>query len=208
MNRATHIKALLQDRVDLLKVEDPDLKGVNLYTMLVKDLFGGVYKMMYAKYRLRGSQLGKLVSVNGDMLFENKGKVSIGDHTKIWSKIEKTKLFVGKCGVLEIGNNTFINGAHISASIKVSIGDNVNIAPYSIIIDDDFHDVNSHGSAGAKAPIIIEDKVWIATRAIILKGVRIGEGAIVASGAVVTKNVAPYTLVAGVPAKPIKNLKP
>ncbi|KEO75148.1 acyltransferase [Anditalea andensis] len=201
-------KRLLADRITLLKKEDPTLAGTPLYTLLAKDLLGGAYKVAYAKYKLKGTDLGKLVSVNGNMLFENKGEVTIGDHTKIWSRIERTKIFVGKSGVLEIGKNTFINGAHISASTRVSIGDHVNIAPYTIIIDDDFHDVNAHDAPGTKAPITIEDNVWIATRAIILKGVRIGEGSIVASGAVVTKDVAPYTLVGGVPAIPIKKLKP
>jgi acetyltransferase-like isoleucine patch superfamily enzyme len=53
-------------------------------------------------------------------------------------------------------------------------------------------------------PIIIEDDVWIGARATILGGVTIGKGAIVAAGAVVTKNVPPYTIVAGIPAKPIR----
>ncbi len=53
-------------------------------------------------------------------------------------------------------------------------------------------------------PIVIEDDVWIGARATILGGVTIGRGAIVAAGAVVTKSVPPFTIVAGVPAKPLK----
>ena len=53
-------------------------------------------------------------------------------------------------------------------------------------------------------PIVIEDDVWIGARVTVLGGVTIGRGAIVAAGAVVTKNVAPYSIVAGVPAKPLK----
>lgn len=56
-------------------------------------------------------------------------------------------------------------------------------------------------------PIVIEDKVWIGARAIILKGVKIGCGSIVAAGAVVTKDVPPYSIVAGNPAKVVKTLK-
>ncbi len=52
-------------------------------------------------------------------------------------------------------------------------------------------------------PVIIEDYVWISCRVVILPGVTIGEGAVVAAGAVVTKDVAPYTIVGGVPAKEI-----
>jgi acetyltransferase-like isoleucine patch superfamily enzyme len=57
------------------------------------------------------------------------------------------------------------------------------------------------------APIIIEDHVWISFNSIILKGVTIGKGAIIAAGSVVTKDVAPFTLVAGNPAKLIKHLQ-
>lgn len=59
----------------------------------------------------------------------------------------------------------------------------------------------------ASKPIVIEDKVWIGTRAIITKGVRIGCGSVIAAGAVVTKDVPPYSIVAGNPAKVVKTLK-
>ena len=74
-------------------------------------------------------------------------------------------------------------------------------------MDSDFHDIQEHSSEGKSAPIIIHDNVWIASRAMILKGVTIGEGAVISAGAVVTKDVPPYTMVGGVPAKVIKELK-
>jgi len=74
-------------------------------------------------------------------------------------------------------------------------------------MDSDFHDTNDLNNEGMSAPIIIGNNVWIATRAMILKGVTIGDGAVVAAGAVVTKDVKPFTVVAGVPAKLIKQLK-
>ncbi len=55
------------------------------------------------------------------------------------------------------------------------------------------------------APIVIEDDVWIGFRAVVLAGVTIGRGSIVGSGAVVTKDVAPYSVVGGVPARVIKS---
>ena len=58
----------------------------------------------------------------------------------------------------------------------------------------------------SKGPIIIEDNVWIGEMVCILSGVHIGKGAIIAAGSVVTKNVPPYTIVAGVPAKIVKQL--
>ena len=87
------------------------------------------------------------------------------------------------------------------------IGENVRIAPYSIILDSDFHSVSDHFAEVEGEPIIIEDNVWITTRATILKGVTIGKGSVIAAGAVVNKDVPPYSIVGGVPAKLIKKVE-
>jgi maltose O-acetyltransferase len=85
----------------------------------------------------------------------------------------------------------------------------VRIAPYVIIIDDDYHDVQDHfGAVGKKSPIVIEDNVWIAMDAKILKGVTVGKGSVIATSAVVTKDVPPFSIVAGIPAKVIKQVQP
>ncbi|HPU00025.1 MAG TPA: DapH/DapD/GlmU-related protein, partial [Armatimonadota bacterium] len=70
------------------------------------------------------------------------------------------------------------------------------------------HDMNDPDFANVLAPIVIEDYVWIGSRATVLPGVRIGRGAVVAAGAVVTRDVAPLTVVGGVPARPIGERKP
>jgi maltose O-acetyltransferase len=88
----------------------------------------------------------------------------------------------------------------------VKIGENVRIAPYTIILDSDFHDIKDHFADGPSKPVIIEDNVWLATRCTILKGVRIGKGSVVAAGSVVTKDVPPNCIVAGVPARVIKEI--
>ncbi|HWB62913.1 MAG TPA: acyltransferase, partial [Chitinophagales bacterium] len=94
----------------------------------------------------------------------------------------------------------------ISAKYFVEIGRNCTIAPEAMIMDSDYHDMHDHSKEGASEAVIIEDNVWIATRATVLKGVRIGRNAVVAAGAVVTKDVPPYTVVGGNPAKVIKHL--
>ena len=71
------------------------------------------------------------------------------------------------------------------------------------IQDSDGHDICREGYMQSK-PIIIEDNVWIGLSSIVLKGVHIGEGSIVAAGAVVTRDVPPHCLVAGIPARIIK----
>ena len=103
-----------------------------------------------------------------------------------------------------IGNNTIINrrvlldgrGGHLI------IGNNVDIAQETNIWTLE-HDLNNDNHQSIGADVIIEDYVWIASRVTILPGVKIGYGAVVAAGAVVTKDVEPHTIVGGVPAKPI-----
>lgn len=131
----------------------------------------------------------------------------VADEVRIWSYVNKAKIFVEKTGVLHIGKNSRINGCHISVSEKVTIGNNVRIAPYVIIIDDDYHDVADHfAETSKKGAITIEDDVWLAMSCKIMKGVTVGKGSVVAMGALVTKDVPPYTVVAGVPAKVIKQI--
>lgn len=164
--------------------------------------------LILAKIYLRKCQkVGNMVTINKKPLIVNKGFIELHDNVRIWSYVNKAKIFVEKGGILTIGENSRINGAHISASQKVQIGNNVRIAPYVIIMDDDYHDIKDHfGNTSKKGDIIIEDDVWLATSCKILKGVTIGKGSVVATGAVVTKNVPPYCVVAGVPAKVIKEI--
>lgn len=89
----------------------------------------------------------------------------------------------------------------------IEIGDNVNIASFSVLLGG-AHDINSPTFEAVLRPMIIEDYVWIATRATITAGLRIGRGAVVAAGAVVTRDVPPYHVVAGVPARKIGERDP
>jgi maltose O-acetyltransferase len=171
-------------------------------------LFQVVSGWAKAKYYFRkATSLGDSVSVVGFPTVQIKGALTVEKKVNIWSTFNKTQLYVHKGGELRIGENTFINGAMITATRKVNIGSNVKIGPFSIIIDSDFHDTKNHLKDEEGLPITIHDNVWITTRVTILKGVTIGQGAVVATGAVVVKDVPPYSVVAGVPAKVIKTLK-
>lgn len=90
----------------------------------------------------------------------------------------------------------------VDARGEIEIGNDVVIASDSIILTAD-HDINDSCFKARYRKIKIEDRAWICTRSTILGGVTIGEGAVIAAGSVVTKNVEPYTVVGGIPAKVI-----
>jgi len=201
------IVAELKRRFALVKSENPGVGLIPLFFTFVNDSLSAAMQVLSAKYYLRKCQKrGRFTRTLGKPLIKSSGQITLGDNVAIWSVFERTKLLVRRGGVLHIGSNTRINGAHIGVSNKVVIGNSVRIAPYSLILDNDFHDLQDRRKKGKSAPIIIGDNVWIATRATVLKGVTIGEGAIVATGAVVTKDVPPYCVVGGVPARVIRRL--
>jgi maltose O-acetyltransferase len=103
-----------------------------------------------------------------------------------------------------IGRNSLINrDCTLDTRSGLTIGDNVSISPEVMILGGS-HDYNDPTFRYVDAgPVTIEDHVWIGSRAMILPGVTVGRGAVVAAGSVVTKDVAPMVVVAGVPAKPV-----
>ena len=101
---------------------------------------------------------------------------------------------------LSIGANSAINRrCYLDARQGIRIGNNVNVSPEVYILTYQ-HDPQSPTFASFGAPVVIDDHAWIGVRAILLPGAHIGEGAVVAAGAVVTGEVPPYSIVAGVPA--------
>ena len=102
-----------------------------------------------------------------------------------------------------IGANSRINrDCMIDVRGGVRIGDNVSISP-QVAISTAAHSALDPAFRVEIRPVVIEDNVWIGMRATILGGVTLGRGCVVAAGAIVTKDVPPLTIVAGVPAKPV-----
>ncbi|MDR1846634.1 MAG: Coenzyme F420 hydrogenase/dehydrogenase, beta subunit C-terminal domain, partial [Bacteroidales bacterium] len=110
---------------------------------------------------------------------------------------------VVKNGELIIKSGFINEGVQITCASKVSVGEGCVIARDVVIRDYDGHTIDIPDYKIAK-PIIIGNHVWIGNRSMILKGVTIGDGAIIAAGSIVTKDVPPQCIVAGVPAKVIK----
>ena len=126
-----------------------------------------------------------------------------------FTMFEGAAIVIVNGGVLTIGRNTYMNESLIQCANSISIGDDCAIAGDVLIQDTDFHPIlgDDGKPKPISKPIKIGNKVWICAKAIILKGVSIGDGAIIAAGAVVTKDVEPYTIVGGNPAKLIRKRK-
>jgi acetyltransferase-like isoleucine patch superfamily enzyme len=111
--------------------------------------------------------------------------------------------FTGK--QVRIGPNTILNrNCYVDGRVGVQIGANCSISPEVYILSLD-HDPQSPDLATCGGVTTIGDHVWIGARAIILGGVKIGEGAVIGAGAVVTKDIAPWRIAVGNPAREIKD---
>lgn len=135
-----------------------------------------------AFYRASGVKIGKGSFIHMGARFYLPSQVSIGDGTVV-------------------GDHCFMDGR-----APLTIGNNVDIASKVMIYNSE-HDINSDGFDPIEEPVEIEDYVFIGPRAIILPGVKVGKGAVVGAGAVVTKDIAPFKIVGGVPAKEIGERK-
>ena len=133
-------------------------------------------------YRVAGIKIGKGSTIHMGARFYDPRNISIGEDSII-------------------GEGVVLDGRD-----KLIIGDHVDIASEVMIYNSE-HDVNDPNFLAKNAPVTIEDYVFIGPRAIILPGVRIGKGAVVAAGAIVTKDAPPFSIVGGIPAKIIGERK-
>jgi len=161
---------------------------------------------LYEKQKKCAKMIKKLNNLSFDSLRHKKIL------TKLFASIGEKNIiksgFVCNFGFnITIGNNCYFNyGVKILDSFEVVIGDNVFIAP-NVVISPVTHPIeakNRRNLIGKK--IIIENNVWIGASAIILPGVKIGQGAVIAAGSVVKNDVKPNTVVGGIPAKFIKTI--
>jgi maltose O-acetyltransferase len=135
----------------------------------------------------------------------NHGRLTIGERVRLVSTVARLELVVLPGGHLEIGDNVFINyGSSLVASRHVKIGNDCLIGTHVMVMDCDFHRVEDKAWDTTGVPVVIEDRVWLGNRSMVLKGVTVGHDAVVAAGSVVTRDVPPRTVVAGVPARVVR----
>ena len=144
-------------------------------------------------------QIGAYAHVRGDVwVLKPDARITIGDYchvgaqTRIWAA---SSITIGRYVLIAHAVDIIDNNSH-SLSASERRAENMTFQESSRL---DFSTI-------AVAPIVIEDDVWIGAKSIVLKGVRIGRGAVVAAGSVVTKDVEPFTLVAGNPARLLRRL--
>jgi acetyltransferase-like isoleucine patch superfamily enzyme len=155
-------------------------------------------------------RFGKKVKISKTAKIKIKfgGSIFIDDNTELLDGV----LVYTYGGKITIGKNCSINPyTIIYGHGNTTIGNNVLIAGHCMIIPNN-HNFNEpdaliNQQGNTKIGIVIEDDVWIAHSCSILDGITIGKGAVIAAGSVVNKNVEPYTIVGGIPAKIIKRRK-
>lgn len=136
-------------------------------------------------------------------ILDQGGTILLGD-VKLFDGV---RIRVGPGGHVEVGDYSVINQrTEIHCKKRVVIGRFCLISWDIIIMDTDYHGIGT--SPPVSLPTTIEDGVWVGNGAIITKGLTVGRGAVVAAGSVVTKNVPPFTIVGGNPAKTIRKIDP
>ena len=172
------------------------------------------------------TRLGRDFKVDFLATPEERTYIRIGARGQVNARI----VFESRRGLVEIGERAYIGGSTIICREGVTIGNDVTMAWGISLYDHNSqsldwrrraemvkHFYEAHGTAACfdqidwtdvkSGPIVIEDKAWIGFDAVILKGVRVGEGAVIGARSVVTRDVEPYTIVAGNPAKMIRRIE-
>lgn len=197
----------------------------NYFFSLIPSLF---YQLISGiKLNTSNRLVGRIIIIKKNLLIRlltrsKNGELIIGNNFKCNNKIKSNSIgLIQPCifniyapnSKIIIGDNVGISGSTICATTSVTIGNNVLIGSGCLISDTDSHPIDwedrlyDRNQKTRKAPIVIKDNAFIGARSIILKGVTIGEGAVVGAGSVVSKDVPPYTVVAGNPARVVKTLQ-
>jgi maltose O-acetyltransferase len=179
------VARLLRDELGPIQ---PRLLLAHLIAGLIPAYVGG--RVRTRILRAIGLQIGKSTLIMGAPRIHGAGDI-------------RSQLTIGERGMINIG-------CFFDLNQPIWIGDNVSLG-HEVMILTTSHQIGRAGHRAGmlqSAPVRIEDGVWIGARSVVLPGVTIGAGGVVAAGAIVTRDVPPNTLVGGVPARPLRELSP
>jgi acetyltransferase-like isoleucine patch superfamily enzyme len=162
-----------------------------------------------AQWFLRSADVERTVRLHGRPVIRNRGTIVISDRVRLVSNVAALELETGPEGAIEIGAGSFLNfGTLVRAFHAVRIGADCQFGTYCLLADNLLNrfEPERRNELPPSEPITIGDNVWLASRVVIMPGVTIGSGSVVGAGSVVVGDIAPRTLVAGVPAKVIREL--
>lgn len=184
------------------------MKQPNKIALINIKVINFAHKIILILFKLRGLQAGRGVQI-GKIRCTWPNKLVLGSYCDIQDDVD-FRLWqpFDDSSYIKLGKKVFIGHAcEFVCNTRIVIGDNCLIAS-KCTINDTGHEFNRNANINSQPitskEIIIEDDVWIGTSCIILQGVTIGKGSIIAAGSVVNKSVPPYEIWAGVPARFIK----
>lgn len=176
------------------------------FALLLSVVFKIFYKLRYGRHL----SFGKRVIVDHRLRFRGQGKLIIGNDVNLWAHEEWNRFHTYDAeAVIQIGDRSRLNGIFVHCKKSVILGEDCLVGSCTLL-DTDFHAIdfekrNNHNAVVSK-PILIGNKVWLAGQSVVLKGVTIGERAVVGFRAVVGKDVPAKAVVAGNPAQLVKVL--
>ena len=164
--------------------------------------------LVNAQLRLRGKARAPFsVRLQGRIQLSGCGEVVFGEGVSLVGTVVPVELVTYTSGRIEIGSRTFINyGSSIAARASVKIGSYCHLGHYTFVMDNDQHGVVKRMELPQSDPVVIEDHVWIGSKALILPGVHIGSHTVIGAGSIVTKDIPPRCVAAGNPARVIRHL--
>jgi acetyltransferase-like isoleucine patch superfamily enzyme len=214
-NSDWHLNDIL---ITLIRISYGILRGYFKYKIFFKSSTGFVFagrstKILYKNHITAGHSF--ILEDNCEINGLSKRGLIFGDRVTIGKNaiIRPSNMYGGAIGEgLKVGNNSNIGPyGYIGCSGYIEIGDNVMISPRVSMYAENHvfsdPDIAMKHQGVKKGRITIESDCWIAANSIILSGVRIGKGSVIAAGSVVTKDVEPYSIVAGSPARLLKKRK-
>lgn len=161
--------------------------------------------------RARGREIewsGKPLFLEGCRpIFRTDGPIDLGAHCRLRGGPTRTRFITRGGGRIEIGDGVGMNyGCEITAEHLVKVGAATGFGPLVVIFDTSFHPLGE-GEEVKSGPVVIGSNVWVGRHALILPGVTVGDHSVIAAGSVVARDVPPRTVVAGNPAKPLREIQ-